>query len=233
MKTVVSQLSFIGLLITFFVLFSTESTQAFGKKNSSFIYESRDVLRRSKNLRGRRQGFIFGLGVGVGNTSFAAPLARYWGDAYEGKWPEPRETVSSFATELKLGHGFSDRFLLYYTSRISWLPLSNLYQDTMIANGVAGVGLMIYPLRGNGLYLIGSAGFAVLVTFEPPFTLEKARQTGLAVSSGVGYEFLPHLCVDFTVNVGNVNSTQLDDVNEIRLTNEIVTYLVSINLITY
>lgn len=233
MKTIVSQLSLIGLLATFFVLPLSENTHALGSEDRNIIYERRNIFRRTKNLRGRRQGFIFGIGTGVGTTNFEAPLAEYWGNAYEGSWPDPRATTSAFATELKVGHGFTDQFLLYYTSRIAWLPLPNLYRDTMIANGTAGVGMMLYPLRSSDFYLVGSAGFAVLVTYQPPFKLERARQTGLTVSGGVGYELLRHLTVDFTMNFGNANSTQLDETNEITLTNEIVTFLVTVNLIFY
>ncbi len=233
MKTILSQLSLIGLLATFFVMSSSEIAYAFDSEDRSFIYERRNVLRRIKNLRGRRQGFIFGIGTGVGTTNFEAPLAEYWGNAYEGSWPDPRATASAFATELKVGHGFTDQFLLYYTSRISWLPLSNLYRDDMIANGTAGVGMMLYPLRSSDFYLVGSVGLAVLVAYQPPFKLDRARQTGLAVSGGVGYELLRHLTIDFTMNFGNANSTQLDEANEITLTNEIVTFLVTVNLIFY
>ncbi len=233
MKTFGPRLCFIGLIAIFFMLFTPDVVQAFGIEDRNLIYEQGDILRRPKNLRGRRQGFIFSIGAGVGNTSFTSPLAEYWGSAYEGSLPDPRSTTSAFATELKVGHGFTDQFLLYYTSRISWLPLSNLYRDTMIANGLAGIGMTIYPLRSSDFYIVGSAGFAVLVTWQPPFKLERARQTGLAVSGGIGYELLPHLNIDFTANFGNANSTQLDDVNEITLTNEIVTFLVTVNLIFY
>ncbi len=233
MKTIVSQLSLIGLLTAFFIVPSFESVYAFGGEDRNLIYERRNIFRRTKNLRGRRQGFIFGIGTGVGITNFEAPLAEYWRNAYEGSWPDPRSITSAFATELKVGHGFTDQFLLYYTSRIAWFPLSNLYRDTMIANGIAGVGMMLYPLRSSDFYLVGSAGLAVLVTYQPPFKLERARQTGLAVSGGVGYELLRHLTIDFTVNFGNANSTQLDETNEITLTNEIVTFLVTVNLIFY
>ena len=190
-------------------------------------------MTKPNNLRGIRQGFIFGMGVGVGNANFEAPFTEYWGSTYEGDWPNPRGTTSAFATEIKVGHGFTNQFLLYYTSRISWLPLSNLYRDTMIANGVTGVGMMIYPLKSADFYIVSSAGLAVLVTWQPPFKLERARQTGLAVSGGIGFELIRHLSVDFTVNFGNANSTQLENNNELKLTDEIVTFLVTANLLFY
>ncbi len=197
------------------------------------IDEEQALSSRTKSLRGRRKGFICGIGAGVGYTNFTAPLAAYWGDAYEGSWPDPRQTKSAFGTELKIGHGFSDSFLLYYTSRISWLPLSHLYRDTMVANGSAGAGIMYFPLRSVDFYFLGSLGLAVLTTWQPPFKLEKARQTGLAASGGIGYEFSPHLTVDFTVSFGHANRILFDDVTEIKFANEIVTYLVTLSALAY
>ena len=74
---------------------------------------------------------------------------------------------------------------------------------------------------------------AVLTTYKPPFRLERARQTGLAVSCGVGYELLPQLTIDFSVNFGNANNTQFDIENDITLTDEIITYLLTVNLLAY
>ena len=113
------------------------------------------------------------------------------------------------------------------------MPLSNLYRDTMIANGTAGVGMMLYPLSSADFYLVGSVGLATLVTWEPPFKLERARPAGLAASGGIGFELVRHLNIDFTVNYGNAHSTQVDDVSEITLTDEIVTFLVTVHLVFY
>ena len=255
MKPNVSQLYYFGLIVASFIFVvaqrghasnaATEMDTDEGQsqipptksptKNTGIIIidEEQELLSRTKSLRGRRKGFICGIGAGVGYTNFTAPLAVYWGDAYEGSWPDLRQTTSAFGTELKIGHGLSDQFLLYYASRISWLPLSNLYRDTMVANGSAGAGMMYFPLRDVNFYLVGSLGLAVLTTWQPPFKLEKARQTGLVVSGGIGYEFLSHLTVDFTVSFGHASMIHFDDVTEIKFSNEIVTYLVTLNALAY
>lgn len=257
MKSKVSQLYYSGLIIAFFIFFVAQHGRTSdvvaemdinegqdqnqisltepptGDTGIIVIDEEQESSPSTKSLRGRRKGFICGIGTGVGFTNFAAPLAAYWGDAYEGSWPDPRRTKSAFGTELKIGHGLSDQFLLYYTSRISWLPLSNLYRDTMVANGSAGAGIMYFPLRSVNFYFVGTLGLSVLTTWQPPFKLEKARQTGLAASGGIGYEFLPHLTVDFTVNFGHANRIHFDDVTEIKFADEIVTYLVTLNALAY
>ena len=119
MNNISARLRFFSILTAIVIFSFTETANAFGIEDRNLIYERGHLLVRSNNLRGRRQGFIFGFGAGVGNTSFTAPLAVYWGNTYDGKFPDPRERVSSFATEFKLGHGLSDQFLLYYTSRIT------------------------------------------------------------------------------------------------------------------
>lgn len=210
-----------------------ENAHTAGYEMDGFIRERRTVIGRRKNFLGKRQGFIFGIGFGVGATNFAEPLAEYWGSAYKGNRLDSRATTSAFSTSIKIGHGLSDRFLLYYTSQISWHPLWNLYRDTTIANGTAGVGMMYFPLRNVDVYLLGSVGLATLVTWHPPFKLEKARPTGLAVSGGIGYELAPHLSVDFTVRFGNAARSELDDINEITLTNEVLTFLVTLNGLAY
>ncbi len=233
MTKIVPQYHYVGFIMAFLLLFLSDTIMAFGIEDRNLIYKQQNLIRRPKNNLGQRKGFIFGLGAGVGNVNFAEPLAEYWGSTYDGDWPDPRGTTSAFATEIKVGHAFSNQFILYYTSRISWMPLSNLYRDTMIANGTAGVGMMIFPLKSTDFYLVGSTGLAALVTWEPPFKLERARPTGLSVSGGIGFELVRHLNIDFTVNYGNAHSTQIDDTNEIVLTDEIVTFLVTAHLLFY
>ncbi len=185
--------------------------------------------------RGKRTGFIWGIGVGTGTSSYTQTLVEYWGDAYEGPTVTERGRESAFVTNFRMGHGFSEQFLLYYTSRIAWLPLRNLYKDTMIANGTAGVGVTIYPFSRLNLYLTGSAGLATLATWFPPFELDQARATGVAVSAGIGYEVFRHCSIDLTVNFGNASAKQIEQLrlNEAELTNEVVTVTLMLNGLAY
>lgn len=237
MKIIALQLKYLILITTFFLLYPFDDVHAFGDQERSVIYEQRkDSLVRltRKNLRGRRTGFIFGLGVGIGRTSFTKPFAQYyWRRAYESEWSSERQAKAALVTELKIGHGFSDKFLLYYTSRISWVPLKHFYKDTMVANGTAGAGFMYFPFRRIGLYVVGNIGLSTLVTWHPPLTLEHARQTGVSVSGGIGYEFLSHLSIDFTVNAGSAKTRKVDDLSEIALTDEILTVSVNLNVLAY
>jgi hypothetical protein len=222
------------LIAVFFLLYPSGNVYALENQERGFINERIDPLVQLRNFRGRRKGFIFGFGVGVGRTSFTEPLAEYyWRGASEANWSTAPQTRFALVTELKIGHGLSDQFLLYYTSRISWLPLQHFYRDTMVANGAAGMGLMYFPFRRVGIYFVGSIGLATLVTWQPPLKLENARQTGVAVVGGIGYEFVSHLSIDFTVGFGNASMTRVDDFREIALTDEVVTFSVTLNGLTY
>lgn len=236
-KTITLPLGYFVLIATFLILYPFDNVHAFRDQERGFIYEERkDTLVRltRKDLRGRRKGFIFGLGVGVGQTSFTEPLAQYyWRGTQEPDWSTERLTRSALVTELKIGHGLNDQFLLYYTSRISWLPLQHFTKDTTVANGAAGIGFMLFPFRRIGLYLVGNIGLATLVTWQPPLTLENARQTGVSVSGGIGYELFSHWSIDFTVNAGSARMIRVDDPSEIIFNDEILTFSVNLNMLAY
>lgn len=197
---------------------------------STIVYSTKTKAFRP---RANREGFIWGLGVGTGMASYTQSLVEYWGDAYEGPQLEARGRESAFITNIRIGHGWTDQILFYYTSRISWIPLRNLYRDTVIANGTAGLGLTIYPYYKSSFYIEGSVGLTALATWFPPIELRNARPTGIAVSAGIGYEFFPHTSVDLTVSFGNASRTQIYDRNYIELTNEVVTVLLTLNGLAY
>ena len=197
---------------------------------STIVYSVRAKILSTRNSR---EGFICGIGVGTGMASYTQSLVEYWGDAYEGSRLEARGSESAFITNFRLGHGLTDQVLIYYTSRIAWLPLPNLYRDTVIANGTAGFGFTVYPNRRSNIYFKGSVGLSTLATWFPPLELENARPTGIAVSAGIGYEFLPHSSVDLTVSFGNASKTQMDVKNQVELTNEVVTVLLTLNGLAY
>ena len=239
LKTITSQLGYLILTATFFIFYPSDNVYALGNQDQGSLVKADPPVGRLKKIRRSREGPILGFGIGVGRISFTEPLAEYWNTIEEarskatGQSPLPREPRSALATELKIGHGLSDQFLFYYTSRILWAPLQRLYRDTMIANGAAGMGIMCFPFPRRDIYLVGSIGLAALVTWDPPFSLENARQTGVAVSGGIGYELASHLSIDFTVGFGNANRTRVDDLMEVAVTNEVVTFLVTLNGLVY
>ena len=197
---------------------------------STIVYSAK---ARAFSTRADREGFICGIGVGTGMASYTQSLVEYWGDAYEGPRLEARGTESTFITNFRMGHGLTDQVLFYYTSRIAWIPLRNLYRDTVIANGTAGLGITIYPHYKSSFYIEGSVGLTALATWFPPLELESARPTGVAVSAGIGYEFFPHSSVALTVSFGNASRTEIDHRNYIELTNEVVTVLLTLNGLAY
>lgn len=233
MKTVTLGLGYLVLITTLFMLHPSGNADAFWNRWEILTDEESKPMLREK-LRGRRKGFIIGLGVGAGSTSFTEPLAEYyWRNTQEAEWSSARQSRAALVTELKIGHGFSDQFLLYYTSRISWLPLQHFTKDTMIANGAAGAGIMYFPFHRFGLYFVGNIGLATLVTWQPPLTLENARRTGVIFSGGIGYQILPHLNLDFTMSSGSATARNVDDFSEVELINEVITYSLTLSVLAY
>ena len=214
MKFRLSWLHYNGIIASMLVLCSCAGTSEFSN-------------------RGRREGFICGIGFGTGMASYTQSFVEYWGQAYEGPRLEARGRESAFVTNFRIGHGLTDRVLVYYMNRVTWLPLRNLYRDTVIANGTAGLGITIYPHYKTNFYIQGSVGLATLATWFPPLELEKARPTGITVSGGIGYEFFRHCSVDLTVSFGNASRTQIGEKNQIELTNEVVTVLLMLNGLAY
>lgn len=194
LKTITLPLGYFVLIATFLILSPSDNVHAFRDQERSFFYEERkDTLvgLARKNYRGRRKGFIFGLGVGIGRTSFTEPLAQYyWRGTQEANWSTERQTRAALVTELKIGHGLNDQFLLYYTSRISWLPLQHFSKDTTVANGAAGAGFMYFPFRKRGLYLVGNIGLARPQNVRVPWTEASAKgptfyyEPGAALAGG-------------------------------------------------
>ena len=64
LKTITLQLRYLVLIATLFVVYPFDNVHAFRGQEHGFINERQDTLVRlvRKNYRGRRKGFIFGLG---------------------------------------------------------------------------------------------------------------------------------------------------------------------------
>ena len=128
LKTITSQLGYLILTATFFIFYPSDNVYALGNQDQGSLVKADPPVGRLKKIRRSREGPILGFGIGVGRISFTEPLAEYWNTIEEarskatGQSPLPREPRSALATELKIGHGLSDQFLFYYTSRILWAP---------------------------------------------------------------------------------------------------------------
>ena len=152
---------------------------------------------------GKRQGFVIGGGVGAGIVSYYQTIE--YGGSID---TSDRENDFAFRTDFKIGYGFNDQSLLYWSSRVSWFQMVNALGDTVIVtNGVAGIGFSYYFDAGRrGPYLTATAGFS---TWSLPFEPDASSWLGFGIAAGVGYEFARGWSLELVGNWSNPSDSEL------------------------
>ena len=145
---------------------------------------------------GERRGFILGFGIGGGLTSFTQELSGF-GAGIDAT--SERENKGAFATDFRIGGGFSNQFLLYYVSRVSWFNITNVFDNSVtIASGVGGLGVTWYTASaGPSWFVSGLLGFA---NWSAVFENDSGGQNGFGVSGGGGYEFSSHWSIEASLS---------------------------------
>src|SRR5512138_3236155 len=86
---------------------------------------------------GNRKGFILGGGLGLGMTSYTQTLSGF-GESLT----RDRENKGAFITDFKIGFGANEQTEIYYSSKVSWFGMENVYGDNVtIANGSSALGV--------------------------------------------------------------------------------------------
>ena len=149
----------------------------------------------------QREGFLVGIGAGASivNTSL---------DVYDSYYGSFSSDESSFglATSFKLGYGFNNQFLLYYTNDVSWFGLKGT-NDTFITGG-SSIGAMYYIDENSPIYLVGAIGIGSFSNFT-----NGGGETGSTFSIGGGYEVSPHVLLEATYQHVNVEDYYNDGYN--------------------
>jgi hypothetical protein len=147
---------------------------------------------------GQRKGFVLGAGLGGGVYTFTQSLDMAKSD---------RVTEGVITTDVRIGGGLNDEFVLCWHARTSWFGIENALGDEVtIASGVAGLGLLIHPdPELNRWYFSGTLG---LSSWGAP--LESGVETwwGFGAKLGVGLEFVPHWGIELSLGLGTPDSTE-------------------------
>lgn len=166
-------------------------------------------------FNGSRRGFILGVGIGGGGTSFKADLP---GDFIT--HPET-QTRATFATDFELGGGVNEQLLVYYSNHVNWVGLSypvtfdqtvwqsdsvllirsiQYREKETIASGVtsAGVSYFFSPSAPSAVVEggIGFSGWSVVGSSH--------GSIGFGFWGGGGYEFSRHWLMRGKVTYGNL-----------------------------
>lgn len=150
---------------------------------------------------GNRKGFLLGIGGGLAYLSYSQELEGH-GDSYE----SPDKEENAFATDFKIGYAPNNYLELYYTNKVAWFSMKNIYDDNItIADGVSAIGMSYFvaPELKSGNWcpsIFLSAGLGISSWSAPYEDSEASTGTGLFV--GVGYEFSKHyrISLDYFAN---------------------------------
>jgi len=172
---------------------------------------------------GNRKGFILGGGLGLGLTSFTQTV-----EVYGVSVTSDREDKSAIMTDFKIGFGASDQVLIYWSSKVSWFSIENVYGNNVtIANGFGGVGVTYYfQPAAPSPYIQGGVGFS---TWSLPFEEGTDTWIGGGLSLGGGYEFSRHWSVEGDLVFGKPG----DEVYGIEVYSSTFTIRVTINAVAY
>ncbi|NMC43874.1 MAG: hypothetical protein GYA46_08140 [candidate division Zixibacteria bacterium] len=151
----------------------------------------------------RRKGFMLGFGLGPAWSSYTQTMT------YAGLPEEKSDRQNDLAlrTDFRIGYGPSEQVQIYWTSKVNWFRLVNVYGDKVtIASGVGGVGVThflksTYPSP----YLLGEIGLASWAT---PFKWGSDSWYGLGVALGVGYQLRNHLAFEANITWGNPSDSE-------------------------
>lgn len=141
----------------------------------------------------QRKGFLLGLGIGPGFTSFTQTIQ------VDGLSAEsPREDKMAVITDFKIGYAPDNSWALYYTSKVSWFGMENaLGNKVIVANGLGAVAASYWlkPLAPSPFLATGFGYSTWLLPFEDE---RPDTWMGMGLFAGGGYEFSKHASLELT-----------------------------------
>lgn len=138
----------------------------------------------------KREGFILGLGAGLSSVASSGDLD---------------DTSVGFATSFKIGYGFNEQFSLYYVRNASWFGYDDDPDEDTYASGISGVGASYYISPNDPAYVMAAVGFGDFSNVT-----ENAGETGSAFMLGGGYEIYPHVHLEGTYLVADIEEDGVD-----------------------
>ena len=203
----------------------------------------------------RHKGFVLGFGVGPGLTSFTQDMVS---ELFEQR-TSSRQTKMSIATDLKIGWGFNDQLIVYYTAKVTWFQHDDvfLYDDLLtddkefewvidgfdaqtksvwIASGVAGLGVTYFLSPESPFSITAGGGFATWTapleddTWLSPFNDHSQTWFGPGAFAGFGWEFWDHWIVEGTAMW--TNPTETGDLS-FEVNSNVVSFLLTLNGLLY
>lgn len=163
---------------------------------------------------GKRKGFLLGLGMGAGFNSFTEESVDY--NSYYGRFQKtksPRENKGSFITDFKIGYSPTDFWEIYYTTKLSWLHYTTLYEgEKGVVSGLGALGITYYfEPQAPSFFVTGGMGVSMWGRFAVNLfggSGRKFADIGFGLFAGAGYEFKKHLNVGLNLVWGKPGDTE-------------------------
>jgi len=177
---------------------------------------------------GQRKGFLLGIGLGPGFTSFAQEVAvSYLG--FHKSVKSDRETKVGLITDFKIGYAPDNIWAIYYTSKVSWFGMTNAFgKDVTVSNGLGAVAVSYwFKPQAPSPFIAGGLGYSTwALPFEdnPPDTW-----VGVGLFAGGGYEFSKHVSIEGYLSWGKPKHEEFG----IEASSNALSFMLTINALAY
>jgi hypothetical protein len=177
---------------------------------------------------GQRKGFLLGIGLGPGFTSFTQELESS-GFGFHQSVKSDRETKVGLITDFKIGYAPDNTWAIYYTSKVSWFGMENTFGDNVtVSNGLGAVAVSYwFKPQAPSPFLAGGIGYS---TWSLPFEDDPPDTwTGFGLFAGGGYEFSRHLSIEGSLSWGKPKR----EVFGIEVSSNALSFMLTINALAY
>ena len=142
---------------------------------------------------GQRQGFILGVGVGPGYTTYKQRL-EYGGESQT----SDNENALSLNTPIRIGYAPNEKLMILFQANVAWFGMDNAAGNHVTILSEIDALTISYFINEEPPYktfLTGGIGFS---SWSAPLedSSDDSNISGFGLMGGIGYEFNPHL--DFT-----------------------------------
>ncbi len=173
-------------------LVDSENTEIIDYTANEVSHKKSKTYVKNSIFNDKREGFIFGFGVGLNTTNFTQEI-KYDGEVYK----SGTENRKGFATDFRIGYSPKYNIEIYYVSKVSWFSITNIYYDSIvISDGVGAIGISYFASNKLSTtnwvpspYVSVGFGFS---GWSTPFEEGTSSSIGAGFYAAFGYEFSQH-----------------------------------------
>ncbi len=159
-----------------------------------------------------RQGFVIGLGAGVGSLSLEN--GGYGGLGLSNDFDE-----FGFATSFEIGYAFTNQFSLNYINNVTWASGDSIYGFDTNIGGLSGISANYYINDApETFYVMGGIGLTTFANWD-----SGNGDTGIGILLGGGYA-MEHIEFEADVIFGGID-TSFGDTRDMFMFQATVSYL--------